>query len=86
MINQDVKYLKFKSYLNTYCPHCRNTFNFERKEEKYILFKAKYKGEPLEIRLSPYLDVFDVQSSIPVTEGDKLDDLLCPKCRKSLHV
>ena len=86
MINQDVKYLKFKSYLNTYCPHCRNTFNFERKEEKYILFKAKYKGEPLEIRLSPYLDVFDVQSSIPVTEGDKLDDLLCPKCRKSLLV
>ncbi|MFZ4590817.1 MAG: NADPH-dependent glutamate synthase [Ignavibacteria bacterium] len=83
---EDVKYLKFKTYLNTYCPHCRNTFNYERKDEKYIVFKSMYKGEEAELKLSPYLDVFDVESSVEVAENDKLDDLICPKCKKSLIV
>lgn len=83
---EDVKYLKFKTYLNTYCPHCRNTFNYERKDEKYILFKSVYKGQEAELKLSPYLDIFDVESSVPIEENDRLDDLLCPKCKKSLIV
>lgn len=83
---EDVKYLKFKTYLNTYCPHCRNTFNYERKDEKYIVFKSMYKGQEGEIKLSPYLDVFDVESSVEVAENDRLDDLICPKCKKSLIV
>jgi glutamate synthase (NADPH/NADH) small chain len=83
---EDVKYLKFKTYLNTYCPHCRNTFNYERKDEKYIVFKSIYKGQEAELKLSPYLDVFEVESSVPIDENDKLDDLLCPKCKKSLIV
>jgi len=83
---EDVKYLKFKTYLNTYCPHCRNTFNYERKDEKYIIFKTIYKGEEAELKLSPYLDVFDVESSVPIDENDSLDDLICPKCKKSLIV
>ncbi len=86
MVHQDVKYLKFKTYLNTYCPHCKNTFNWERKEEKYLVFKAKYKGELIDLKLSPYLDVFEVVSSKPIAEGDILDDLICPKCKKSLIV
>jgi uncharacterized CHY-type Zn-finger protein len=83
---EDVKYLKFKTYLNTYCPHCRNTFNYERKDDKYIVFKSIYKGQEAELKLSPYLDVFDVESSVPIDENDKLDDLICPKCKKSLIV
>ncbi len=83
---EDVKYLKFKTYLNTYCPHCRNTFNFERKDEKYIIFKSIYKGQEAELKLSPYLDVFEVESSVPIDENDRLDDLICPKCKKSLIV
>jgi uncharacterized protein YbaR (Trm112 family) len=83
---EDVKYLKFKTYLNTYCPHCRNTFNYERKDEKYIIFKTVYKGQEAELKLSPYLDVFDVESSVPIDENDSLDDLICPKCKKSLIV
>jgi len=83
---EDVKYLKFKTYLNTYCPHCRNTFNYERKDEKYIVFKSVYKGQEAELRLSPYLDVFEVESSVPIDENDRLDDLICPKCKKSLIV
>jgi glutamate synthase (NADPH/NADH) small chain len=83
---EDVKYLKFKTYLNTYCPHCRNTFNYERKDEKYIVFKSVYKGQEAELKLSPYLDVFEVESSVPIDENDRLDDLICPKCKKSLIV
>lgn len=84
MFEHDVKYLKFKTYLNTYCPHCRNTFNYEKKDVKYLLYKAMYKGEEIDLKLSPYLDVFDIESSVPIEKDDKLDDLICPKCKKSL--
>jgi len=86
MVNQDIKYLKFKTYLNTYCPHCRNTFNYERKEDKHLVFKGKFKGEIFDLQLSAYLDVFDTKSSIPLEEGDILEDLICPRCKKSLVV
>jgi glutamate synthase (NADPH/NADH) small chain len=82
----DVKYLKFKSYLNTYCPHCRNSFNVERKDQKYLVYKAIYKEQEIELKLSPFLDVFEVESSVPIDINDKLTDLLCPKCKKSLIV
>lgn len=84
MLDHDVKYLKFKTYLNTYCPHCHNSFNVEKKEEKSIDFKAKYKGEEIDLRLSPYLDVFEVETSKSIDKGDSVDDLICPKCHKSL--
>lgn len=86
MVNQDIKYLKYKTYLNSYCPHCKNTFNYERKEEKYLIFKAKFHGELIDLKLSPYLDVFEHVSSVPLKDGDVLEDLICPKCRKSLVV
>ncbi len=83
---EDVKYLKFKSYLNTYCPHCRNTFNVEVKDQKFLQFKAVYKGEDIDLKLSPYLDVFDIESSKEIAKDDLLDDFLCPRCKKSLIV
>lgn len=84
MFEQDIKYLKFKTYLNTYCPHCRNTFNVEKKDSKSLDFKAIYKGQEIDLRLSPFLDVFDVESSVPIAEGDQVEDFLCPRCKKSL--
>jgi len=84
MLDYDVKYLKFKTYLNTYCPHCHNSFNVEKKDEKVINFKVRYKGEDIELRLSPYLDVFEVESSKPIAKNDTIEDLICPKCNKSL--
>lgn len=84
MLEQDVKYLKFKTYLNTYCPHCHQSFNVELKEGNKIEFKGKYKGEEINVNLSPYLDVFESETSIPVQDNDLLDDLLCPSCKKSL--
>ncbi len=84
MFEQDIKYLKFKTYLNTYCPHCRNTFNVEKKDSKSLDFKAIYKGQEIDLRLSPFLDVFDVEASVPIAEGDMVEDFLCPRCKKSL--
>lgn len=84
MFDQDVKYLKFKTYLNTYCPHCHNSFNIEKKEEKSISFKAKYNKQDVDLKLSPYLDVFEIETSIPFEEGDTLEDLICPKCNESI--
>jgi glutamate synthase (NADPH) small chain len=84
MFDQDVKYLKFKTYLNTYCPHCHNSFNIEKKEEKSIVFKAKYNKQDIDLKLSPYLDVFEIETSVPIKEGDTLDDFICPKCNNSI--
>jgi len=86
MLEHDVKYLKFKTYLSTYCPHCHNSFNVEKKDLKQIEFNAIYKGQPVDLKLSPYLDVFDVDLSVPIEKGEVLDDLLCPQCKKSLIV
>lgn len=84
MLDYDVKYLKFKTYLNTYCPHCHNSFNVEKKDEKSLDFKIKYEGNDAELRLSPYLDVFEVESSVKIKKDDAIEDLICPKCNKSL--
>ncbi len=84
MFEQDVRYLKYKTYLSFYCPHCKNTFNVERKHEKSLIFNAVYKKENLVVKLSPFLDVFDIKTSIPLKEGAILDDLICPQCKKSL--
>jgi glutamate synthase (NADPH/NADH) small chain len=86
MLDQDVKYLKFKTYLNTYCPHCHQSFNVEKKDLKQLVFNGVYKGQPLDLILSPYLDVFESESSVPIDIGDRLEDLLCPYCKKSLTI
>ncbi len=84
MFDQDVKYLKFKTYLNTYCPHCHNSFNIETKDEKSIHFHAVYNKQNVDLKLSPYLDVFEIETSVPFEEGDTLEDLICPKCNNSI--
>jgi hypothetical protein len=84
MLEQDIKYLKFKTYLNTYCPHCHQSFNYERKDLKQLVFKAVFKGQEIDLILSPYLDVFEIETSIIIKDGEVLDDILCPACHKSL--
>lgn len=84
MINDDVKYLKFKTFLNTYCPHCHKSFNIDKKDNKTLDFKAKFKGEEIGLSLSPYLDIFDVETTAKFEENQVLDDLICPHCNKSL--
>ncbi len=84
MLNQDVKYLKFKTYLNAYCPHCHESFNVDKKDRKQIEFKAVYKNEDIDLVLSPYLDVFEVEDSDAIILSDTVDYIKCPHCGKSL--
>lgn len=83
-LDQEVKYLKFKTYLNTYCPHCHKSFNVEVRDDNHLAFKAIYKGQSIDLKLSPYLDVFEFEASAPLEKGELLDDLICPSCKKSL--
>ncbi len=80
------KYIKYGSYLHIYCPHCHKSLNVEKKEQKYILVKAKFKGQEGEIRLSPYLNIFETETNLSLKEGDIVDDMMCPHCGKSLLV
>ncbi|MFO8129929.1 MAG: NADPH-dependent glutamate synthase [Bacteroidales bacterium] len=70
--------------MHTYCPHCKNTLNIEKEDKKLIHFKATYHGEMIDLMLSPYLDVFEVETSIAMRKGDRVDDFFCPHCKKSL--
>jgi glutamate synthase (NADPH/NADH) small chain len=84
MLDQDVRYLKYKTFLNTYCPYCRQSFNVEEKDKKVIVFNANFNGSALKLKLSPFLDVFEVESSIPIEKNEILTELECPYCKKSL--
>ncbi|MEZ5084014.1 MAG: NADPH-dependent glutamate synthase [Bacteroidales bacterium] len=84
MLDHDIKYLKFKTYLNTYCPHCHNSFNVDKKGINQIEFKAIHKGKEIDLFLSPYLDVFEIESSGEIEKDGILEDLICPHCKKSL--
>jgi len=84
MLDYDVKYLKFKTYLNTYCPYCNKSFNVKEKDHDALKFTGIFKGQEMELKLSPYLDVFEVESSLEVQTNEILDDLLCPSCKTSL--
>ena len=84
MLEYDVKYLKFKTFLNTYCPHCNNSFNVKREGKELLVFKAIFKKQEIDLIMSPYLDVFEMEASVPIQDGDKLSDLICPRCKSSL--
>lgn len=85
-MDEEVKYLKFKTKLNTYCPHCNLGLNRKEEDGEWITVDAKYKKKDLKVQLSPYLDVFDKKLSISMKEGEKVDDLSCPFCKESFMV
>ena len=84
MFEQDIRYLKYKTHLSCYCPICKKTFNEEKQHEKSLIFNGFYKKQDVLLKLSPYLDVFDIKTSIPIGPEEVLDDLICPKCKESL--
>jgi len=84
MLDYDVKYLKYKTYLSTYCPYCNKSFNVKEREHDHLMFKGVFKEQDMELKLSPYLDVFESESSVEMGEGEVLEDLVCPGCGTSL--
>lgn len=84
MLDYDVKYLRYKTFLNTYCPFCNNSFNVKKDGQEVLVFKGIFQKKEIEIKMSPYLDVFEVEASYPLKSSDELSDLLCPHCGTSL--
>lgn len=85
-MEEGVKYLKFRTKLNTYCPNCNMGLNVKEKDGEWINLNAIYRKKDITLHLSPYLDVFDKKISTPIKEGSKVSDLICPHCGDSLIV
>lgn len=85
-MDEEVKYLKFKTKLNTYCPHCNMGLNKKDEEGEWITLEGTYKNDDITVKLSPYLDVFDKKLSKSVREGEHLEDFRCPYCKESFMV
>jgi glutamate synthase (NADPH/NADH) small chain len=85
-MEEEVKYLKFKTKLNTYCPHCNMGLNKSDSEGEWITLNGNYKKDKITVQLSPYLDVFDKKLSTSVREGEHLEDFSCPHCKGSLMI
>ena len=58
--------------------------NIKKNNKELLVFKAIFKSKEIDLLMSPYLDVFEVEASVPLKEGDKLSDLICPHCKTSL--
>ncbi len=71
--------IKTGAFLQTYCPHCRKSL-IENNMLK-IKIKGKVHGELL---LSPYLNVYTLDSSISLTENESVGDMVCPHCEVSI--
>lgn len=82
----ETKYIKYGSYLHIYCPHCNKSLNVEKGDDKYILINVKFKEQEGYIKLSPFLNVFDIETDLPLQEGDVVDDMTCPHCKASFIV
>ncbi|MFP4621655.1 MAG: NADPH-dependent glutamate synthase [Bacteroidales bacterium] len=79
---QHIKDLSHRTYLKAYCPHCNKSLNLG--EERKLKVKTIYKEQENNLEFSPYLEIFQMEASLPIDKEDTLDDLFCPLCGKSL--
>lgn len=69
------------TYLNCWCPHCKQGLN----EDGKAVFKiVNQQGEEGISRISPYLNVLERESTINVDDDEELADVRCPHCDVSL--
>lgn len=69
------------TFLHSYCPHCKNTLI----ENNMLKFKVKKdKGEEGYLLLSPFLNVFNSESTIQLPENTRIEDICCWHCGTSL--
>jgi len=80
----EVKHVEIRTLLSTYCPFCKSSFNTDPTDKKFSFFKAVYKGQEINIIRNRRLEIFEIDESQPLDKDEKLDDLICPHCNKSL--
>ena len=67
------------SFLQSYCPHCNKSLI----ENNKIKFKIKNKEQGYAY-ISPYLNVFSMESTIELHEHELINNIMCPHCEKDL--
>jgi len=77
----DKEIIKSGTFLRTYCPHCEESFYTKGAIEFKIIGKD---GEEGILKLSPYLNVFNNESTFYIPEGEPVKEIQCPHCNKSL--
>lgn len=75
------KIVKEGTFLSSYCPHCRRSLI---DDEGITFIVVSRNGQEGNLSLSPYLNVFTHKSTIQIPSGETVQDLICPRCRKSL--
>ena len=77
--------IKIKSgfFLHSFCPFCLQALT---KENLLSLEVVNKEGEVGMLELSPYLNTYNRQTDIKLTEGEEVEDMRCPHCHKSLKV
>jgi hypothetical protein len=73
--------IKCGTFLKCYCPHCNLSLT---QGEDAVFDVVNNEGETGEVRLSPYLCIFNRRSTISLPEGQTVKDIICPYCQKSL--
>ena len=84
LVVKDVYYMKRGTYLQTYCPVCNKGLNVKDKPSDYVALKIKIDGQLGDLKLSPYLDVYESKSDITLKKGREAEDIQCPHCKTSL--
>ncbi len=84
----DFKYIKYGSKLQTYCPNCHRGLNkkYPQKQTEFVEVGIEYTGNRGKLKLSPYLNIFDVELTIDMPEGATAEDIFCPYCNQSFIV
>lgn len=70
--------IKTGAFLQTYCPHCHKSLIDGN------MLKIKIIGSEVgELKLSPYLNVYTLESTIGLPENEPIADMVCPYCETS---
>ena len=73
--------IKNGTFLHTYCPRCSESLIFNN---HIRVIAVQHDGSIGDLFLSPYLSVFDKDSSIKLESDTTLKDMICPHCNASL--
>lgn len=73
--------LRTGTKLQCFCPNCGD--NMVQGEDLRVRV-ADRSGKTGELKLSPYLNVFRSESSLFLPPGEEVQDMICPRCNRSL--
>jgi len=75
--------IRHGAFLDSYCPHCQQSLITPRGIQLHVLNRDRSEGDLL---LSPYLNVFNHESTVEIPDSEEVLDLKCPQCHHSLMI